>query len=524
MRVLITDDEPLVRLGIKTMLQRQMGTNIDLYEAVNGAQAIDVLEKEEIDVLFTDVKMPVMDGIELTKRTRQLFPKVKILILSNYNDFEFVREALKVGASDYLLKYDVDGNKLEKIIHETFETANLDLELPIKISEKDVLIKESILRDLLLFGNTKTYEKYKSNIRFNLDPDKYKVTIYMCINQYESVLMDHYNRDKEAFTLSVKNLFMESMRKISAVEIIEDVPGHYIAATNNLDRNTLKEAMLRLIEIFEKFMDIHISFGISEVFEGIGSLSHAVSEAKNACSLCYFMRKGTDINIRFASGENKVFPDDQLIKQTIQDFEKIICERDYAAVNNFCETIFKELFAKGNHVQKTKILITKIMERISDAYSQYGDKDFEDTVFDNFYDSINTGEILEQSRTLVKKAIEILVMQNNKGLLSIGQYDNIINKAIEYINMNYCCKDLTLTSVSRYLSINPSYFSRLFKEKTGKNFIEYVAKLRVEKAKQLISRKDFLIKDACYQTGYENYNHFCKTFKKYTGKSPSEFL
>lgn len=117
MNVLIVDDEKIEREGLKYLLSMEKGKH-GIYEAANGRQALQILRAECIDMLLTDIKMPHMDGLELSKRAKELFPEIQIIIFSGYNDFTFAQEAIRYGVTDYILK-PVDPDNFHEIIQKT---------------------------------------------------------------------------------------------------------------------------------------------------------------------------------------------------------------------------------------------------------------------------------------------------------------------------------------------------------------------------------------------------------------------
>ena len=120
--ILIVDDEKLERKGIRFLLQKEE-KDYQILEAVNGKDALGILQKQKVDILFSDIKMPYMDGLELSRRARELYPDLQIIIFSGYNDFSFAREALRYGVVDYVLK-PVDPAEFKKTLDKV--TENID--------------------------------------------------------------------------------------------------------------------------------------------------------------------------------------------------------------------------------------------------------------------------------------------------------------------------------------------------------------------------------------------------------------
>lgn len=517
MKILIVDDEPLVRMGIKALFEKVCDDSLMLYETANGALAKEILLGTEIDIVLTDIKMPRMDGIELTKWIKSNMAHIVVIILSNYNDFDFVRQAMKFGASDYMLKYAIDENTVKKILNEYMEDMRM-----VEKDEKDEnnALKQLVLKELILEGDISLYDQYNKSIDLNFE-DKTKTFICLKINHYQRILRSKYNNDKHALDIPLKSLLLEKLDKDLKAKLFLDNEGRYMAIVEHDDDKDILAILKTVLFSVNKYMGIEMNIGYSSSFIKMAHVSLAKKEAENALAKCFFAHEDQNILLGEYKIEKKI-PDDEYTKKVIEKCKELFSENNLDGFCRYMNTIMAYISQHGNDVERVIGMAGGIVDQYKIARLKYVDSDEILLFFEDISSELKDVE----SITDVEKVLSMIVNRKTyfiKNMMKPGSYDIIINRAIEYINNNYCSNSLNLVEAAEKVNVNPTYLSRIFKEKTGKSFITYVTELRMEQAKELLKVKKMLIKEVCFEVGYENYNHFCKTFKKHTGKSPSDF-
>lgn len=478
--VLIVDDEKPARQGIRKMIERS-GVPVEvMIECNNGEMALEILQSQKVDVMFTDIRMPKMDGIELAQKIQELPQKPLIVAISGYADFTYAVEMLRVGAREYLLK-PLDRErlwsimrKLEQEICESHKSSRTNKQLGHQ-QLKYLMLNEKITEEEL-----KTMEA-----------------------EYESEF------DLQAYYVNAVNL-----REIRVTEeqyiYLHDVEGYDVYLVS--DKNA---QLLLKNELAQEYV------GISTMHSGIRELRAAYQEAVDARNRAFC----TNQAILCIGEEKRHIPEDfceqgkkltgeearlqrvQLLgTDKTEELEKS-WDRLFFAVKNewIAPAGFEECMADFfREVKRTyrNILTdeTEKLERLADYYS-----------FPTL--AVWQAEFMRWLLTLQERINSRF--DTNKNLQKM-------KCAIEYIQENFD-KDLNMAVVSNYISMNYSLFSSLFKEYTGNNFVNYLKGIRMEEAKKLLAETDLRIVQISAMVGYDNEKHFMKTFKTVCGVSPSEY-
>ncbi len=471
-RVLVVEDEKLIRKGIVTMLNRMPVHIGEIIETRNGVEAMEVLQTLKVDLVITDIRMPKMDGIQLVRNVKELPEKPFVLVISGYDDFNYAVEVLRNGVKDYLLK-PVERDKFYAVIQAVQDEID-------SRDEKDLISKRigsQQLKYMLLNKNIRKDEIEAIEKLFHeLIPDN---AYYIC-----SVCPD--------LDVTFHN---ESM------VLLEDVGGHNLLL---VQKNELEQLM--------NDSTMHRSIGISRLHNGLEEMSEGYREACKArqeayvkcLPFCHYDESGS---------EYETIPAD-FAEQFVQLFGT---QRAEEGLKKFGSIRFK---ARKNVIASEELLdITKsIIQKLIMTYERIIDFDLDE--LQKFNEPLryeNADIYYEQMERWIR----------NKQQLIMEEFDDYrnkekINMAVHYIKENYR-NELNMAVVSNTISMNYSLFSLNFKQYTGMNFVNYLKKIRIEEAKRLLAETDEKIIDISQMVGYENEKHFMKTFKSISGVSPSEY-
>jgi two-component system response regulator YesN len=536
-KLMIVDDEFFICDGLMSFHWKELG-----FEAVscayNGEEALEKLENDLVDVIITDIKMPFMDGIELIERVSSQFPKIKIILLTGYKEFEYAKAAIKSGVSEYLLK-PVDLNELTTLFVKLKKELDEESRLPHmielykkQISESLPLAVEKFLKDII---EEKVYEIEEINekinlLELNLNYEFYSCTIFQSdyisqiwqsenhnkissmfqnINQYlksNNLGYSFINHNFEIvifFNFEVPEGFdsaqiflkktLETLKNLISVDLTDIPPGELWAGAGNLYKNILssvtsyKEAGQCLkrryfdteSNIFCSWVyNISSSFTVEYPYETENLLTDSLVEGNFEMSLKYF---------------------DKLWKKITPDLKCIDPESVQDYTIQLLNMMDRRLIRHG----------TTLRECIQIP-----------PPFTSFVSSIKSFTILEQSMKDVIYRICEVTNKINHRVYSSSHLS--IETAKKYIEENFE-KRITLTQVADMVFLNPSYFSIQFKKETGLNFVDYLKKLRITKAKELLKRFDLKVYEIGTMIGYEDATYFANTFKSFTGITPLEY-
>lgn len=469
--LLIVEDEKMIRHGIATMAQRCSVEIEGIIECRNGEEALEILREESIDVMFTDIRMPKMDGIQLVKEIEMIKNRPDIVVISGYDDFNYAVEMLKHGVSDYILK-PVKRDKIEEIL------VKLDAHRKESIEkEKD---RNSLFMDLMRHilnskEDNNEFARMEKYFKDFLGEDKYRILVLP---------------GEEEIYGEFENLFYLDMDGQKVV-IIRDNDWKIFFEENALN------------------------------FAGISKAYSALSDCKTAYEEAYKAR----IYAFFSSCDYVEYTDKNETQEMHYDYEGFAEKFVSAFTTKDWERYETELlncFFAAKHGKQNPFLllsaVKSIGERLHKTYDHVISEDKQKLL--KIQNPLQVGNIntfqeeyIEQLNEFHCSLEEQFVQDQNK---------RKIKQAIEYIKKNYD-KDLNMAVVSNYVSMNYSLFSLSFKEYTGVNFVNFLKEIRINQAKALLENTDWKIQEIASKVGYENEKNFMKIFKNTCGISPTEY-
>ncbi|MCH4889391.1 response regulator [Acidaminobacter sp. JC074] len=515
-KVLIVDDEKIVRLALKNMIEFE-SLDLELVgEACEGSEAISIVESQHIDLVITDLMMPVMSGLDLIDSLNKMKYNGKILVLSNHDDFDLVRQALKSGASDYLLKGTMEQKEFKSVIKKICETLDQEKK-DLEISKQEVqeilrgkkLFREKILKSILLdkdFNDIKLKE-YIETYDFKLSLGTNQVFLI----QVDS-LLDAIDKkiisDIQQMTFTIKSIILETTRNRFEGEIIDLTSNEYVLIAPS---NTVKFPENLAVKIVKK-LNMYINQTVSVILhKSFGnSLYNDIRMMKNYSVYKFYLGENSVLDL----SELTVSKDTMIAyEQLLMDVKGYVYKSDYGQVYELICNLIEEAESKGTspevaknavvillkHIIKTRNI--KVTEKIKQRLDELKSCRFKDDFL------LQTDRVLDEIKN--EK-----VLKNNK--------DRIMEK-IEHYVMSHLQEKITLNDLSAYVHLNPSYLSRFFKQTKGVSLIEYINSLKINQAKYLLLNKDLSIEEIGREIGIEDPYYFNKVFKKAEGMSPSSY-
>lgn len=508
-RYVVVDDEPLIRRGIRKKMQNIGLDDRLIYagEADNGIKGLELIEKTKPDIIITDMRMPEMDGKDFLKEIRKQYPDKKIIVISGYSDFEYMKEAISANVVSYLLKpFNREEMKLTmektlKQIEEDRKAAELYVK---KVSEAERLKKEADLRTIsnLLLG------QYDSDT----PPQLTSESLSMLQRVSHFILLTIY-----APTPLPELPFIED-RCLSLAHPNNKHMGFYLLfltkreASSEETIHQLASAIAK--QIMEQIQDIVIA--ISYPKTNLLQLHEAYTETIDVLEArC----EKISPKIMFYTGDKA--PSHQLDWPYTDELLFFIESGNVQKTTEYVNRLF-EFFDSYAGITLAEIkntceyIILEIRNILFEVYQTIGNKKTS-TSFDQFLDTYYDVSSLRQYMTEVLPGVAELL----SGQSSYSS-QHVIENIKTYIHKNLN-KNLTLDKISSMFFLNPSYCSHLFKEKTGVNFIDYVNNARIEKAKELLVTTDEKVYRIAKTLGFDNTKYFFRLFKKLTGVTPEQY-
>lgn len=527
--ILIVDDDKIIRMGLKKIIESNMEGFEVIAEASNGVKALETIKELRPDILITDIKMPVMNGIELINSINKLSLKIRPVVLSGFDDYKYIRETFKNGAVDYILKPISNDTLFELLTQIKSDIENERLEEEKKnqynnqIRQVNLVLKQEILSKLLKKGFHKD-EYLKEEIK-KLDIQENDHFYLGLID--EDKCFDFEKESKyEGKSLDIlKNYIYNKLNCYMGIdtiicEIHDNIVVLVISHKHNCDNKPQK-----MIDLLEKFKEEvgkdtykTISIGMSQCFYALKDIDKAYNQVKLA------------IENRFYCGGNAIYiyknENDYVNEIDLNNVEVFVdslingielCNKE--KVSMYAEKILNFIYQKRLKPMKIRALLLDIIVRIANS-----NRDFKSLLaskekkFDFYIKNLDT--YLQVKRYFVSElqhyVDEIIKLRCERGM-------KIIEKAKEFINKNYR-KEITLKDVADYVYLNPNYFSELFKNEVGKNFIEYLIETRINASKELLKSGSLKVYEIAEAVGYKEAVSFSRAFKKVVGVSPKEYV
>ena len=470
--LLIVEDEKMIRQGIKSIIQRSGVPVQNIMECNNGQIALEILESQRVDVMFTDIRMPKMNGIELVEAMQKLEHKPLTVAISGYDDFTYAVQLLRMGVREYILK-PVEREQIIEIL---------------KKLEKELEEKNRNYQEIKKIGCQQLkYMILNANIT--------KQEVQTVTKRFEKQLLD-----KEYVVCCLENTGEEAEESKSWICLgeIEDNCVYIVEKEN-------KDFLLK-----NELQDSYV--GISGLYLGAASLRKAYEEAKAARIEA------------FLNGSHEVEYQDEILKQggelnveKMHQIAQMIGTNKITEALKMVEQYFGEVSRERYSGQVLEQSINVLIDEILHIYRNVLQEETELLRFRNIFRFSQKDELMEELTGWMIGFHEKLDSE-------FDDYKNKsrIEEALAYIKDNYS-QDLNMAVVSNHVSMNYSFFSYAFKQYTGKNFVNYLKELRMNEAKRLLAETDMRVIEISQQIGYENEKHFMKTFKKECGVSPTEY-
>lgn len=527
-KLLIVDDDGIIRRGLsQNIMWKDIGFEL-LGTANDGEIALKMIEKEQPQIIISDIKMPFMDGLQLTRLVKAKYPQIKVILLTGYEEFEYAKEALKLKVFDYVLK-PVDN----ELLIETVKRAVCDFEKEEKskkqITESLPLLKQKFLVNLI------NGDYLESELLSEIDYLKLPLVNGNCIVlllKLDDYKNSNYNlevMEKELLKFSIQNIceeIAENTGNSVFIDLLEDEAAliftdktlNNIALLNKV--STIAESLRE--KVF-KYLKTTITIGIGNVYSDIKEINKSYKDAYKAIEFRYILGKNKVLFIQDVSGYEKKssFHFDIEKTEIIEKIKLGLKNESIKILSDIEEKIVTEKLVSLTSIRLLGVEIAILLYNEVDGFKEYCEQTYSEKNYYNFSNRLQgletVQEIFSELRGLISD-ICIYILEKRG-----TQQQNIVQSAMKFIAENYAREGLSLQDVANIVHVSPIYLSIIFKQEKGINFSDYLLEIRMKKAMELIRSKDIKIYEVSDKVGYSNAQYFSVCFKKYTGFSPSEF-
>lgn len=526
-RILLADDEGIVTNSLSFIIEKNYEGKFEIETAKTGRSAIEIAERFRPDIIFMDIQMPGINGIEAMKEIREFLPSAIIIVLTAYDKFDYAKEAINLGVLDYLNKPFNKAN-ITKVI----DAAIYELEQRRERRRQDLQTKERLETVIPIIENGFVASLIFDE-PFDEDIDNYKNLLgiesmygYMIAVVFGDTQKGSHMTNAVGSSVKAQTTFYSKVRDVLKDTFPTAIVGNInsnkipvfipkeILGMEYTERSEIIERSRIAARTMRNTTDIHYRIGIGGV-KKIKACRESYEEAIKALYTTEGSVAHVDdlpIAVSYEESypvdiENDIFEKlsekevDGCLLKSGEFFDWMIekYSDDFMSIKlkalEFVLRAESDMYRSGGHVysfESRKDYLPKLME-ISDAEA-----------LRNWY--------MDKMRVAV----------NN---MSTGSQDHthyLIKKAYEYIEDNFK-REISLNEISEELNLSSYYFSKLFKDETGEGFVEYLTRKRVEKAKEMLKDPDKSIKETGCECGYSDPNYFSRIFKKATGMTPTEY-
>lgn len=517
-KIIVVDDETEIRKRIVSKIPQNMGFEV-VGEAANGSEALDLIDDLQPDVVFTDIKMPFIDGIELTKIMRKRYPLIKVVFISGYSEFTHAKEAIFLNVVNYLSKPIVKTEVIESL---TKVKLLLD-------EERQVLYNQERLENMYIKSLPALIEN-----RFNALLNLVEVN-----KEYlESFKVYDIDLEKGEFLVALVEIkdapsFLETEKlRIFLMNLLdkgfEDFEaGFYfsrgydlIFIINNeaLNADNIESWFNEIIIRTNEFSPVEIKIAVSEVFDDFKYFPSYFRQAKKALSYGNYLNVGNIIYYADISTRNEIQL--QFSKDEINEISYTMKFRTKEDI----EALFAEMAKKteiDQHYLFNKQYYIISLANVFIEFSQSLHIDINELVEFGLIETLENFDNLKSVfEFLLNLALKIRSMSIEK---SQNRAHDVLEKAVFFIDTNYAYSGISMEMVASNLGISISYLSFLFKKELKTTFSKYLITKRIDYAKELLKYSSKRISDIANSVGYNDAYYFSYSFKKQTKKSPREY-
>lgn len=531
-KLLLVDDEVLVREAIAENIHwNELGYEL-LSVCENGKEAIEYIKKNKVDVVITDICMPFIDGIDLSKYIYENHLPINVIIFSGYNEFEYAKKAIKYGVSEYLSKA-VTAYELSEILGNLKKNLDKKREVEAEFDKlnksyfKNRILIQSKIIEKLIMGNEIEEESRKEIEEYGLQMDylEYRVAIIE-IDIYSDLY--NANEDKikkgEMKSFVIYNISDEIIKKYNAGEVCKgDNNKGLILLWTNHSREFEDKINLIFKEIQEevfKVLKLTITISVGEIVYSLSDLHKSYKDAEQL--LLY----------RYLWDENQIF-DREKLKNKLNGsvnldnvIDKVILGIKLNEKKQIEEKIIEiQELLKNAYIRKNKICLYlfEIVSQACDLLRTYNlTDDFIYRKKEEVITRITESRSLREAMLILKEFCYMSCDEMYKQRDSDGNKQAML--ALDYIEKHYGDFDLNLNVICSYVCVSISHFSTIFKNYTGDTFMEVLMRTRMQKAKELLENTSLKNYEISEKVGFRDPHYFSIAFKKATGKSPKEYV
>ncbi len=510
--ILLTDDEQIVIDSIKFIIDKNFAGQVTVHTALSGTEALEIATKENIDIIFMDINMPGLNGLETVSCITKLKPEVVIIILSAFDRFQYAQEAMNLGVFKYITK-PVNRNIIIQTIRSAMNSVdnnrgklNADQELHKKLDLASPLIESDFIY-ACIFNNDSSFDLSAYLDYFNISgyPCCFCCFEFPNINPETQFKTYQYIRTiiKEAQNCLVSSFMMNRIAVLFPI----------------LSQSTEPEPVHELINAIYSTLSFKIGAGIRA---GVSSITTDILTLKRSYNEAVMALNKTPANggIYFTGRNTSIVPETADDTGTYRN-QLLMRLRagDSSSVKSLFELYSAQIIATEKDLNKIKNSFFELIVTARNITCEIN-PEFQNQAFSDAFSIFSTQTDIASLKEYVSKTL----LEYLGVILSVHEHKEnpIIKKVCDYIYKN-TKSDISLEQMAEYVNVSSFYLSKLFKEDKGVTFINFLNDTRLEKSRELLQNPELSIKEITAEVGYNDQNYFSRIFRNKYGVTPTEF-
>ncbi|MBO4267704.1 MAG: response regulator [Lachnospiraceae bacterium] len=529
-KVFLCEDEFVVREGIKKNIDWAGNGYEFIGEASDGELALPLIRKLEPDIVITDIKMPFMDGLELSRIIRKELPFIEIVILSGYEEFDYAKQAISIGVAQYLTK-PISGDDLlreldllrDKIIKSKEERA-LKEQFKKEMEENDRRERSELFK-CLVSGDCPVTELLEKAQKLGMDLSAMWYNIILLFTKSEHHEIEEYSKS----SVTVDERINEIVDEMGCISFDRDLEGRAILIMSDSEEKIadIQTDMIAKIEdVFKDYGHVRFCGGIGKAVNRMSRLNESFEDAGCALANRFFVTgNGFFKANRDADREHHVTDSSfdmsnidakRIDKNNVTKFLKLgnLDEIPFY-VEEFVNSVGADAF---NSYIFRQYIAMDVFFAVSAFVEELPPRKKTDAITEVSKDSLeNVDSVKEYITELIESAIKC------RDSIASNRYMEIVDEAVKYIEENFADEELSLNQLASHVNVSPNHLSTIFSQQTGHTFIKYLTEYRMNKAKEMLKCTSMRSSEISEAVGYKDPHYFSYMFKKTVGMTPTNY-
>lgn len=534
LKILIVDDEPdICELIHKLIDWKELGL-LSLGSCQNGIDAMEIILRQKPDVVITDIQMPGMTGLSLIEKACKQNLQTKFIVISGYREFEYAQQAIRYGVEDYLLK-PISKTDLNLVLKRLIQESGVTLEkeahennMRSEIWQKTAILRGNELRQTVTDFNRAFHDEY-----FSFQPGTFLVVcVHVSYRNKAEIDRGIIAKVLENVSLRIQELFKNDV--FDCEYVLNDCNSYFLmnySETVHLSYRQRRDCLQNLLrDVSTQYQNLRITFAMGEPCHSVGEIWRAVESAEYANMLRLYA--GTEKVVEHCKLRERL-PDTPECKFTAEDIQNLLRRIETLQKEPALEQIravYKrfqgvESYSVANLFQVTRTTVLQIRYEVvamglREELSASEEKEIGIPTENALHKRLANCDTIEELADFMCEYVAAEIDYCSQ--LQAKKVGEPVRIAQEYIR-SHIDRQISLEEVSEKAFVSPGYLSTLFKERTGKNFSDYVIEMRIDEARRLLRSATYSISEVAEQVGYADARHFSKVFQKIVGIKPTSY-